>query len=68
MLTCRDLPASAATLQLLTAITHDFAAAQRLSAREVQALLDAVRHRVCAALARSGDASGGDRTEVGEEP
>jgi hypothetical protein len=51
MLTCRDLPASAASLQLLTAITHDFAAAQRLSAWEVQALLDAVRHRVCAALA-----------------
>jgi hypothetical protein len=42
MLTARNLPASAATLKRLTAITLDFAQAHHLSAREVQALLDAV--------------------------
>jgi hypothetical protein len=56
MLTARNLPASAATLKRLTAITLDFAQAHHLSAREVQALLDAVRHRVCAGLQMKGDA------------
>jgi hypothetical protein len=68
MLTYRDLPASAATLQLLTAITHDFAAAHHLSPREVQALLDVVRHRVCGALLSRSDQSEGDSTAGSEEP
>jgi hypothetical protein len=67
MLTSRDLPASAATLQLLTAITHDFAAAHQCSSREVQALLDAVRQRVCAALVRERDTFEGERTVGSEE-
>ena len=67
MLTYRDLPASAQALRQLTTIASAYAAAHALSPREVQALLDAVRQRVCAELARRGDVSGGGRTAAGLE-
>ena len=68
MLTYRDLPASAQALQRLIAITHDFAAAHQCSPREVRALLDAVRERVCAALASGSNPSEDGRTEGSKEP
>ena len=68
MLTYRDFPASAATLQRLIRITHDFAAVHQCSPHEVQALLDVVCDRVCAALARGSDPSEGARTQGRKEP